>query len=39
MVEPDTEGASAQVLKASQTVNKYGNRWWSVVFLSSHITL
>ncbi|PPR01483.1 hypothetical protein CVT26_015106 [Gymnopilus dilepis] len=28
MVEPGTESASAEVLKASQTINKYGNRWW-----------
>ena len=34
MVEPGTESASAEVLKASQTINKYGNRWWYVGFLS-----
>ncbi|KAF8911019.1 S-adenosyl-L-methionine-dependent methyltransferase [Gymnopilus junonius] len=28
MVEPDSEDSSIQVLKASQTVNKYGNQWW-----------
>jgi hypothetical protein len=34
MVEPDLNYKLGGKPSASQTVNKYGNRWWQVPFLS-----
>jgi hypothetical protein len=33
MVEPDPNYKSGGMPSATQTVNKYGNRWWQVLFL------